>query len=79
MWLLEKINTTLFIIRADVTNIILENTTLKELFETKQAGLKADQEVLNKLFSLMVEFNETCEIVPRPAKVRKLMRNFMKH
>jgi len=68
----SQADATLLINRADVTNLILEKTTLKELFETKQAGLKGDQEVLNKLFSSLVEFDEIFEIVPRPAKGQEI-------
>ena len=58
---------TLFINRSDVTKIILQQTTLKDLFASKAAGLKGDNTVLNKLLSTMVEFDEVFEIVPRPA------------
>ena len=58
---------TLFINDADITKIILKQTTLKALLESKEAGIKGDKTVMNKLLSAMVEFDETFEIVPRPA------------
>jgi len=59
---------TLFINRSDVTKTILKQTTLKELFASKQAGLEGNQAVLNKLLNALIEFDETFEIVPRPEK-----------
>jgi len=63
-----KADATLFINRSDVTKVILQQATLKSLFETKAAGIEGDKEVLNKLLGAMVEFDTTFEIVPRPAK-----------
>ena len=63
-----KADATLFINNADITKIILQQTTLKDLLASKEAGIKGDQEVLNKLLSSLVNFDETFEIVPRPAK-----------
>lgn len=59
---------TLYVNRTDVTKLVLKQTTLKALFESKAAGLKGEKEVLNKLFSSLVKFDEKFEIVPRPAK-----------
>ena len=58
----------LYINRSDVTKTILKQTTLKALFASKKAGLEGQQEVLNKLLSALVEFDEIFEIVPRPEK-----------
>ena len=59
---------TLYINRSDVTKTILKQTTLKALFSSKKAGLEGQQDVLNKLLSALVEFDEIFEIVPRPEK-----------
>lgn len=59
---------TLYVNRTDVTKLVLKQTTLKDLFETKEAGVKGDKEVLNKLMGSLVNFDEKFEIVPRPAK-----------
>jgi len=59
---------TLYVNRSDVTKIILEQTTLETLFESKSAGLTGDKTVLNKLMGALVNFDEKFEIVPRPAK-----------
>ena len=63
---------TLFINRSDVTKIILQQTTLAELFADKSAGIKGDKAVLNKLLGAMVKFDETFEIVPRPVKGQEI-------
>ncbi|WP_062261153.1 alkyl/aryl-sulfatase [Endozoicomonas arenosclerae] len=59
-------DSTLYINKSDVTDILLKRTTLKALFEKGQAGLKGDCEVIGKLQSSMTAFNPTFEIVPRP-------------
>jgi alkyl sulfatase BDS1-like metallo-beta-lactamase superfamily hydrolase len=59
---------TLYVNRTDVTKLVLKQTTLKALFESKEAGIKGDKTVLNKLMASLVEFDEKFEIVPRPAK-----------
>ncbi|QUM77394.1 MBL fold metallo-hydrolase [Moritella sp. 24] len=59
---------TLYVNRSDVTKIILEQTTLETLFESKSAGLTGDKTVLNKLMGALVNFDEKFEIVPRPVK-----------
>ena len=53
---------TLYINRSDVTKTILKQTTLKALFASKKAGLEGQQEVLNKLLSALVEFDEIFEM-----------------
>ncbi len=59
---------TLFINKADVTDILLKKTTLGELLQSKQAGIKGDASVMEKLKQSAVVFNPAFEIVPRPAQ-----------
>ncbi|WP_208380165.1 alkyl/aryl-sulfatase [Psychromonas algarum] len=62
-----KADATLIINRNDVTKIILQQSTLTDLLASKEATLEGDKTVLNKLLGSLVEFDETFEIVPRPA------------
>jgi len=70
-----KADATLYINDADITKIILQQTDLKTLFETKEAGLKGDKSVMQKLSASLVNFDETFEIVPRPAKGQEVDAN----
>ncbi|MEW6998534.1 alkyl/aryl-sulfatase [Colwelliaceae bacterium BS250] len=63
-----KADATLLVNRTDVTKLVLKQTTLKALFESKVAGLQGDKTVMNKLMGSLVEFDPKFEIVPRPAK-----------
>ncbi|MEH6454189.1 MAG: alkyl sulfatase C-terminal domain-containing protein, partial [Psychromonas sp.] len=63
----QKADATLFINRSDVTDIILQKTNLTELFESGKATIAGDKSVMQKLADASVEFDETFEIVPRPA------------
>ena len=67
---------TLFINKSDITKIMLGETTLKQLFESKQAGIKGDRSVLEKLAAASVEFDSSFEIVPRPEKGQEVGANF---
>ncbi|MFK0571404.1 alkyl/aryl-sulfatase [Endozoicomonas sp.] len=62
----READATLYINKADVTRMLLGKTTLAELFESRQAGLKGDASVLDNLKKASVEFDATFEIVPRP-------------
>ncbi|MBW3695925.1 MBL fold metallo-hydrolase [Vibrio sp. T187] len=59
---------TLYINKSDVTKILLGKTSLKDLLETKQAGIKGDASVFEKLAAASIEFDSAFEIVPRPMK-----------
>ncbi|KEQ16972.1 beta-lactamase [Endozoicomonas numazuensis] len=59
-------DSTLYINKSDVTDIVLKKTTLKELFDKKLAGIEGDKTTISKLQSSMVSFNPAFEIVPRP-------------
>lgn len=51
-------------------------TTLPELFDSKQAGMKGDASVLDNLKKASVEFDARFEIVPRPAKGQEVDAHF---
>lgn len=59
---------TLFINKADVTKILLGQTSLKSLLETKQAGITGDKQAFANIASTLVEFDTQFEIVPLPVK-----------
>lgn len=63
-----KADATLFINRADVSQILLEKTTLKALLESGSAGIKGDKSVLQKLTGSLTNADAKFEIVPRPEK-----------
>lgn len=63
-----KADATLLINRADVSQILLEKTTLKALLESGNAGIKGDKSVLQKLTSSLTNADAKFEIVPRPEK-----------
>ena len=65
---LRNADATLYINKKDVTDILLQKTTLAELLKSKQAGIKGDTSVMKKLKLASVEFNPAFEIVPRPEK-----------
>lgn len=60
----RKADATLTINKSDVTRLLLEDTTLPELFKSKAAKLTGDESVLEKLIGSLVEFNAGFEIVP---------------
>jgi alkyl sulfatase BDS1-like metallo-beta-lactamase superfamily hydrolase len=64
----QKSDAILTINRSDVTDIILQKITLAKLFESGKASIEGDKSVMQKLADASVEFDETFEIVPRPAK-----------
>ncbi|MCK5819908.1 MAG: MBL fold metallo-hydrolase [Psychromonas sp.] len=70
---------TLTIKRTDVSNIILQKTTLKSLLSNEKASLKGDKEVINKLTSSLVTFDPKFEIVPLPKKGGEVNANLYKH
>nr|VVV06523.1 Putative alkyl/aryl-sulfatase YjcS [Aliivibrio wodanis] len=59
---------TLFINNADISQILLKKTTLRELLESGKAGIKGDKSVLQKLTGSLTHADESFEIVPRPEK-----------
>lgn len=63
-----KADATLFINRADVSQILLEKVTLKTLLDNGSAGIKGDKSVLQKLTGSLTHADESFEIVPRPEK-----------
>lgn len=63
-----KADATLFINRADVSQILLEKVTLKTLLDNGNAGIKGDKSVLQKLTGSLTHADESFEIVPRPEK-----------
>jgi alkyl sulfatase BDS1-like metallo-beta-lactamase superfamily hydrolase len=63
-----KADATLLINRADVSQILLEKTTLKTLLENGSAGIKGDKTVLQKLTGSLTNADAKFEIVPRPKK-----------
>lgn len=63
---MHSADATLFINKADVTEILLGKVTLADLLASKQAGIKGDASVFEKLKSASVEFDSAFEIVPRP-------------
>ena len=63
-----KADATLLINRADVSQILLEKTTLKALLENGSAGIKGDKSVLQKLTGSLTNADAKFEIVPRPEK-----------
>jgi alkyl sulfatase BDS1-like metallo-beta-lactamase superfamily hydrolase len=61
---LKTASATLTINQHDVTKILLGQTNLKSLLETKQAKLTGDQTAFGKIASTLVQFDEQFEIVP---------------
>lgn len=61
---LKTASATLTIKQDDVTKILLGQTNLKSLLETKQAKLTGDQSAFGKIASTLVQFDEQFEIVP---------------
>jgi alkyl sulfatase BDS1-like metallo-beta-lactamase superfamily hydrolase len=64
----RKADATLHINKADINQMLLGKTTFKALMEAGMAGIDGDASVMEKLFSVMVEFDDSFEVVPRPAK-----------
>lgn len=64
----QDADATLFINKADVTKILLGQTSLKSLLESKQAGMTGDQQAFANIASTLVDFDANFEIVPLPVK-----------
>ncbi|MDO6686384.1 MULTISPECIES: alkyl/aryl-sulfatase [unclassified Agarivorans] len=65
---LAPADATLHINKADVTKILLEQTTLAALLESGKAGIEGDSSVMKTLAEVSIDFNGSFEIVPRPSK-----------
>lgn len=55
---------TLTIAKSDVIDILLGQTTLKQLLEQGNATMTGDQQAFRKVASTLVQFDESFEIVP---------------
>ncbi|MGX9459932.1 alkyl/aryl-sulfatase [Shewanella sp. A14] len=55
---------TLTIAKSDVVDILLGQTTLKQLLEQGNATMTGDQDAFSKIASTLVQFDENFEIVP---------------
>ncbi|RJX75177.1 MBL fold metallo-hydrolase [Vibrio sinensis] len=63
---LQDADSTLVINKQNVSEIILNQTTLTALLESKTATVKGDSASINKLLSSLTEADASFEIVPRP-------------
>ena len=72
----KKADATITINKADITNILLEKTTLATLMKNEKVTITDDAKVLDKLMAASVEFDTQFEIVPRPAKDQKVDEKF---
>jgi alkyl sulfatase BDS1-like metallo-beta-lactamase superfamily hydrolase len=66
----EKAGTTatFYINQADIVKLNLKQTTVKELLESKAAGIKGDASFLTTLAKVLTEFDPAFEIVPLPTE-----------
>lgn len=75
----KEADATLYLNKADITQMLLGNTDLTALLRLKQAGIKGITEVLTKLQDSLVDFDTSFEIVPRPAKGKEVDANLYQH
>ncbi|WP_201797023.1 alkyl sulfatase dimerization domain-containing protein [Vibrio sp. vnigr-6D03] len=75
----KEADATLYLNKADITQMLLGNTDLTALLKLKQAGIKGKTEVLTKLQDTLVDFDTSFEIVPRPAKGKEVDANLYQH
>ncbi|BCL72554.1 MBL fold metallo-hydrolase [Vibrio nigripulchritudo] len=75
----READATLYLNKADITQMLLGNTDLTALLKLKQAGIKGKTEVLTKLQDTLVDFDTSFEIVPRPAKGKEVDANLYQH
>ncbi|CCN50039.1 Metallo-beta-lactamase family protein [Vibrio nigripulchritudo MADA3029] len=75
----KEADATLYLNKADITQMLLGNADLTALLKLKQAGIKGKAEVLNKLQDTLVDFDTSFEIVPRPAKGKEVDTNLYQH
>jgi len=76
---LQDADSTLIINKADVSDIILQKTTLTALLDNKQASVKGDPSSIDKLLSSLTEADATFEIVPRPSKGEEIDAELYQH
>ncbi|MCE2572365.1 alkyl/aryl-sulfatase [Motilimonas eburnea] len=65
---LPKVDFELIIDKADFTKVVLGQTTLDELFKSKQASVKGDAALLGQLAATLDKFDGMFEILPMPTK-----------
>lgn len=75
---LRKADLTLTINKHDIAAVQLGQTTFDALLSSKAATLKGNAKVLDTLMSLMVDFDNEFEVVPRPAKGQEVDAHFYK-
>lgn len=75
---LRKADLTLTINKHDIAAVQLGQTTFDALLSSKAATLKGNAKVLDTLISLMVDFDNEFEVVPRPAKGQEVDAHFYK-
>ncbi|MDP2574193.1 alkyl sulfatase dimerization domain-containing protein [Vibrio penaeicida] len=75
----KEADATLYLNKADITQMLLGNTDLTALLKLKQAGIKGKTEVLTTLQDTLVDFDTSFEIVPRPAKGKEVDANLYQH
>ncbi|MGR5119874.1 alkyl/aryl-sulfatase [Vibrio astriarenae] len=68
----QSADATLSINKTDLTKILLGETTMADLLKSGQANIEGNVEVLNKLQSVSVRFDDKFEIVPRPEEGQKV-------
>ncbi|MGF1698195.1 MBL fold metallo-hydrolase [Vibrio lamellibrachiae] len=71
----DDADATLHVNKADLTQILLGQTTMADLLKSGKAGITGDATVLEKLKQSMVRFDDKFEIVPRPAKGQEVDAN----
>ncbi|OIQ24872.1 alkyl sulfatase dimerization domain-containing protein [uncultured Vibrio sp.] len=73
--LTDEADATLHVNKADLTKILLGETTMAALLTSGKAGISGDAGVLEKLKLSMVRFDDKFEIVPRPGKGNEVDAN----
>lgn len=65
---LPSVDFELIINKTDFTKVVLGETTLEALFESGQASVKGESELLGQLAATLDEFDGLFEILPMPSK-----------